>query len=372
MTQPAGAERISGVEHVAPAARRARYLSAGQYLGAVAAVFVALYAATMILPHDPYIRYQSFKGTIFDRLTWVYERLVYDPTPIDVLVVGSSRTARGVNMAEIEAALAARGKTLHVANVSIPASGFDWRLTAVREALAHHPEIKLVIWELVEVFPREGHQAFGDLATPSQILTAPWLVNTTLPKNLAALPYRQIELALASRMPGIFGYHTAFDPAQYAGTTPDHRKFNDPAWTLEAEIEQLDRLDHALTVSKDSAQRRTEITWPVMPAALAGVEFGVSRHYVDELVVLSKQHHFDIAFLFLPFFGGYPDALEAEWVGERGAYWNADFLLSDPANYIDAAHPSQTGIQKITPWLAGHIADLLPPAAGTAPTGAPQ
>ena len=109
-----------------------------------------------------------------------------------------------------------------------------------------------------------------------------------------------------------------------------------------------------------------------MPAALAGIEFGVSRHYVDELAVLSKEHGFAVSFLFLPFYDGYPDALEADWVGERGAYWSADFLLSDPANYIDAAHPSQTGIEKITPWLAGHIADLLPPAAGTAPTGAPQ
>ena len=371
MTQPVGAERISGVDHVAPAARRVRYLGAGQYLGAVAAVFVALYAATMLLPHDPYIRYQSFKGTIFDRLSWVYERLAYDPTPIDVLVVGSSRTARGVNMAEIEAALAARGETLHVANVSIPASGFDWRLTAVREALAHHPEIRLVIWELVEVFPREGHQAFGDLATAGQILAAPWLVNTTLPESIAALPYRQIELALASRAPGIFGYRTAFDPAQYAGTTPDHRKFNDPAWTLEAEMQQLGGLDHALAVAKDSAQRRTEITWPVMPAALAGIEFGVSRHYVDELAALSKEHGFAVAFLFLPFFDGYPDALEADWVGERGAYWNADFLLSDPANYIDAAHPSQTGIEKITPWLAGLIAGTVTPAASAAPAPAP-
>ena len=293
-----------------------------------------------------------------------------------MLIVGSSRTARGANMAEIEKALAASGQDLHVVNISIPASGFDWRLTAIREALEHHPEIRLVIWELVEVFPREGHQAFGDLATPGQIFAAPWLVNTTLPKNLAALPYRQIELALASRLPEVFGYRTHFDPAQYAGTTPDHRLFNEPNWTLAAETRQLGSLDHALSVARDSAQRRTEITWPVMPAAFAGIEFGVSRHYVDELAQLANQRHFDVAFLFLPFYDGYADALEADWVSERGAYWSAAFLMQDPANYIDAAHPSQTGIEKISPWLADRIVGALAPAAAPAAThpapGAPQ
>lgn len=373
MTQQASAERVSVTDGSARTARRARsHLSAAQYLGVVAAVFIAFFVATIFLPHNPYIRYQSFKGTIFERLGWAYERLVYDPTPIDVLIVGSSRTARGANMAYLEAALAERGQPLHVANISIPASGFDWRLTVIREALKHHPEIKLVIWELVEVFPRDGHQAFGDLATTRQILAAPWLINRTLPQNLAALPYRQLELALASRMPEVFGYRQGFDPARYAGTTPDHRVFNDPNWTPGDEAAQLGNLDHAQAVAKESKQRRHEITWPVLPAALGGMEFGVSRHYVDELVALSKQQDFDLAFLFLPFYEGYPDALEADWVTERGAYWSAGFLMQDPANYIDAAHPSQIGIEKITPWLAGHIAEALPPVTGTPSPEAPQ
>ena len=262
MTQPIGAETLPAAEpRPARAGRRARsHLRAGQFLGVVGAVFVLLFAATLALPQNPYIRYQAFKGTIFDRLGWVYERLVFDPTPIDVLIVGSSRTARGANMADLEQALAARGLDLHVANISIPASGFDWRLTAIHEALKHHPEIKLVIWELVEVFPRDGHQAFGDLATPGEILSAPWVINRTLPQNIAALPYRQLELALASELPGIFGYRRSFDPAAYPGTTPDHRVFNDPNWTPDEEAKQLGNLDHALTIARDSAQRRREIT----------------------------------------------------------------------------------------------------------------
>lgn len=306
---------------------------------------------------------------------WVYERLAFDPTPIDVLIVGSSRTAYGANMADLEAALAARGLNLHVANFSIPASGFDWRPSVVREAMRHHPEVRLVIWDLPEAFPRDGHQVFGDLATPGEILAAPWIVNRTLPENIAGLPYREMELALASQLPGVFGYRKGFDPAAYAGTTPDHRRFLNPDWTPEFEAQKSAGLDHAATVAKDSAQRRHEITWPVLPEALRWIEFGVSRHYVTDLVDLSKQHGFQIAFLFLPFYEGYPDAIEADWVSERGAYWSADFLMTDPANYNDAAHASQAGIDKITPWLADRIAGALGLAAATGsatggPTGA--
>lgn len=110
-----------------------RRLSLGGFLGLTGVVFVAAYLVTMLLPHDPYIRYQSFKDTIFDRLGWVYERLVFDPTPIDVLVVGSSRSARGANATLLEEALAARGRDLHVANISEPAAGMDIRLTKIRD-----------------------------------------------------------------------------------------------------------------------------------------------------------------------------------------------------------------------------------------------
>ncbi|WP_193143383.1 hypothetical protein [Meridianimarinicoccus sp. MJW13] len=335
-----------------------RPLGLGRFLGLVAAVFLGAFALTLALPHDPYIRYQSFKGTIFDRLGWVYERLAYDDTPIDVLVIGSSRTARGANVEQLEAALAERGVSAHVANVSIPASGFDWRLTVLREALKHHPEIKLVIWELVEVFPRDGHQTFGDLARPGELLSSPWLVNRTLPVNLAALPYRQMELGLASLLPEAFGYAKDFDPAGYLGPAPDHRGFNDPGWSVDAEARQTSALDHALAIAADSAQRREEITWPV-PAIPDALEFGVSRAYLRDLDRLAETHGFETAFLFLPFYDGYGDAHEAEWVQQFGDYWAARFLATDPENYVDAAHGSSLGIARLTPWLADRIARSL-------------
>jgi len=337
------------------ATRKAR--RGGGVLGTVAAVFAACCALATALPHDPYIRYQSFDDTIFDRLGWIYDRLHHDATPIDVLFIGSSRTARGANAAAIENALADLGRPgLHVANISLPASGLDIRLTKLREALRAHPEIRLVVLGMVEALPRDGHQAFGDLATAGEVLGAPWIVNRRLPGNLAALPYRQMELALASRLPAAFGYRTAFDPAAYIGPTPDHRRFNRPGW---GEITQESPPDtsaaHADAMTRESRMRRRQITPPVLPAALSDIEFGVSRSYLHRIARLLEDEGIEMAFVFLPFYGGYAEPLDADWLAGLAPVWSASFLTDDPVNYSDAAHASGQGIGRLAPWFAQQI-----------------
>lgn len=327
-----------------------------RFLGVVAAVFVALYALSAALPHDPYIRYQSFDDTIFDRLGWVYDRLHHDDTPIDVLFIGSSRTARGANAAAIEAALADMGRPgLHVANISLPASGLDIRLTKLRDALRAHPEIRLVVLGVVEALPRDGHQAFGDLATAGEVLGAPWIVNRTLPGNLARLPYRQMELALASRLPGAFGYRTAFDPAAYIGPTPDHRRFNRPGWVDMADGPPDTSAAHAEAMARESRMRRRQITPPILPAALSDIEFGVSRTYVRRIARLLEAEGVALAFSFLPFYEGYPEPVDRAWLERFGPVWTAEFLRGDPVNYADAGHASGQGIGRLAPWFARWI-----------------
>ena len=70
------------------------------------------------LPHSAYMRYQSLQGTIYDHARWIYERIHFDDTPIDIAFVGSSRTYAGVIPALVEAALEKRGHgDLRVANL---------------------------------------------------------------------------------------------------------------------------------------------------------------------------------------------------------------------------------------------------------------
>lgn len=332
-----------------------------RFLTGMVLVFSAAMAGAIALPHDPYIRYQSFNDTIFDRLSWVYDRLAHDDTPIDVLFVGSSRTARGADAAGLQVALAAAGAgEVHVANISMPAAGLDVRLTNIRTALQHHPEIRLIVLGVVEALPRDGHQAFGDLGTARDILTAPWIVNRTLPGNLARLPYRQMELAIASYLPEAFGYRTEFDPAVYPGPTPDHRDFNRPGWETGSvpdrpETEPTVDEARAARLARESRRYRRAITPPILPESLAWIEFGVSRHYVREIADLAAAHDAQVAFLFLPFFQGYERPIDSAWLAGFGPVWRATHIMDDPRNYADAGHASRRGTELITPWLADRI-----------------
>ena len=168
-----------------------------------------------------------------------------------------------------------------------------------------------------------------------------------------------MELALASAAPGVFGLRPDFDPETYLGPAPDHRTFNDPDWAQKENTRNLDSAAHATAVADESRRRRREITPPVLPEPLQRYEFGVSRHYVQELAELGREHGFEAAFLFLPFYDGYEAAAEADWVSDYGHYWGAPFLREDPANYADAAHASSQGVARITPWLADWIAAVL-------------
>ena len=51
------------------------------------------------------------RGFDYARLRWMYERIHYDPRPIDVVILGSSRAQVGLSAAAIEQQLAEHGKT---------------------------------------------------------------------------------------------------------------------------------------------------------------------------------------------------------------------------------------------------------------------
>ena len=315
-------------------------------------VLLACLIITVMLPHNPYIRYQAMSGTIFERVRWTYERIHFDDTPIDIAFIGSSRTARGVISPDLESQLADLGHNVNIVNFSIPASGFDVRLALALELLAEKQPELLVI-SVVEQFPRHGHKAFGELASTGELLASPWIVNRNLPGNLARLPMRQITLALASWMPAAFGYNEEFVFEAYAGTSVDPRIFN-PGKTDGPKTS-----DDIAALDRESRFRRGDITRQVLPATLAWLEFGIPRTYLRRIAELAATNGTQIVFLYLPFYGGFSEPFERAWLEQYGPVLTAEFLLNNPNLYNDVAHASELGAARITDWLAVALTRLL-------------
>jgi hypothetical protein len=330
-------------------------LSASVYLAIVALGFLVLCAASLALPHDPYIRWQSFQGTMFERTRYQYERLHFDSAPIDVVFIGSSRTAAGIDPGLLEAALSERGQSLRVIDMSLPASGMDIRMAQAREALRARPGVKLLVIAVVEALPRDGHQAFGELATGTEILSGPLLVNRNYPANLARLPMRQIKLATASVLPEAFGYQARFNPKSYPGSSYDFSGGN----TMDGALETYRLPAHAEALRQEARQRRREITPQILPEALAFLEFGVSRSSLLEIIAMAGANGTRVAFMHLPFFEGYAQPRDADWLATHANVWTADWMRTRPEYYKDAAHASPLVKERLNAWAAERIIEEL-------------
>src|SRR5579862_88989 len=107
-------------------------------IGCTAFVLVtaaALAVAATFLPDNPYQRFQQLDGTIYGNDRWSYERIHFDPRPIDVAIVGDSKTLVGLNAGEIERRLGEHGKQVNVANMSLEGAGRNVQWVLVRELL---------------------------------------------------------------------------------------------------------------------------------------------------------------------------------------------------------------------------------------------
>src|SRR5882757_8721718 len=96
------------------------------------------------LPDNPYQRFQLLDGTRYP-ISWCYERLHFDPRPVDVAIVGDSRTRLGLRASRIEQQLAEAGKPGGVVNLSLVGAGRNAEWVLVQELLKTKKPKELVV-----------------------------------------------------------------------------------------------------------------------------------------------------------------------------------------------------------------------------------
>ncbi|MFO6446938.1 hypothetical protein ACLBKU_07290 [Erythrobacter sp. NE805] len=316
---------------------------------------LGLGAATLLLPHDTYVRYQQLTSTLQFRTVWSYERLAFDQTPIDIAVIGNSRLQAGVSGPLLAQRLSERlGRKVHVANLSIPQEGRSAHYVLARELFRHHPEVKLVLISAIEAMPRESHPAFRNIAEAPDILDAPMLINLAWLDDLAYIPYRQMSLFVQSRLPQVFGVGT-FHRKDYAGTNFDSTKsFISPTAGL------VDRdTTHTAGELRPKAQARVRgITPPVLPVALANQEFAVERQYTKAIAELAEANGTALGFVYLPIFEN-PERLRQEsYYLAAGPVLSATCIAGHAEFFSDYGHLNRTGAVAVTRMLGDTLVQL--------------
>lgn len=322
---------------------------------AILATAVGAAVIVCLLPENPYQRWQLLDGTIHARSSWIYERVHFDPTPIDVAFVGPSRVGAGIDAPRLGRELAARGLPSNVVNFSLPETGRDINAVIVDEMLKEKTP-KLIVIGVIEKPARFGHSAYKYIAPREDVVSPGHLLNARYLGNLVYLPFRQMRLVVADTAPAIMGLHKNFDSARYGGASVD------TTGNIVMPNGEVKNGDAPAPISElDRGVRKLEagMTPPILPSQFADIEFGDERHYIKQIVKAAENKGVPVAFVFLPYYTGPTEVQEQTFYESYGPVWNAGFVKDNATLFADYGHLTGGGADIVTDWLVDPIAELL-------------
>lgn len=342
-------------------------------------VMLLTLAAMVALPHTDYVRWQAPKTEAEARLGWLYERIHYDPTPIDVAFIGTSHTLNGVDAAAVERRIAASGsrdpdgRCVTVTNLAIPAYGRGLHYEIARDLLSTRKP-KLLVIEVFENETRKPHPYFADVATVGDIVGAPVLVNRNYVEDLIRLPYRQVALAAKSLAPAAFGLKTRFDPANYDGSNVDNTRYVNVAGVELTPFRGRAISPARLHRAALRAKRAKNANY--LGTRFAQYEYALPRRYLGGILALAKEKGVPVRFLYLTGYGRPETPVTLPGMNLAGRMLYVRDILRDTSIWYDPQHLNARGAAMLSQRLGTMLAPLVgKPGEGTAPAcafGYPQ
>ncbi len=289
---------------------------------------------------------------------WIYERIVFDRTPIEVAVIGSSRLESGISPVALSQGLSRRlGRPVPVANLSLVMPGRDFSWATVRLLLDHHPEVRLILLtddgDIVN-----SHPMFRETASARDLVAAPAIVNGGYAPNLLALPYRNLINMAQQLWPRAFGVDRRFDAVAYAGAALDRTlgyRVPGGEWTngdLHRPVPELAAMSRGAVARQVAGLRWTR--W--LPDAR---RLAVDRRYVAMIGDAARAKGVGVAFLKLPLYGPVQSPGDDRAYRAIGPVFAFPELSRDPTLYQSAAHLNRGGALVASARVAEAIAPLL-------------
>jgi hypothetical protein len=315
----------------------------------------------VLLPHDRYVRFQDVRSEAWARLGWIYERIHFDPTPIDVAFIGTSHTLNGVDAAAVGQKIEEIGRksglevnATHLTNLAFPAYGRNMHWIIARELLENR-KVGILVVEIFENETRKPHPMFIYPAEVSDILDAPLFVNLNYFHDVIRLPFRQLSLFIKSLWPEQFGLKRQFDPSHYDGETVDNTRVvqvNGKAITAvrnnRMDISALDAV---------AKQRQSDKNFHMMGPYLESLEYRYPRYYVSEILDLANRRHVPVLFLYLPGYGQVDYPVDTKPYDGRGKIITVNDILRKSENWTDVDHLNLFGAAELSARLGTVLAD---------------
>ncbi len=291
---------------------------------------VTLLVGVSFLPDTPYTRYRLLDIGAYKVATWVYERIHFDDTPIDIAFFGTSHTMNGIDSALVEQSLG--NEATRVVNFAIPHFGRDMHYTLVKELLENRKP-KLIVLEVREQEARDLHPGTHYLAQPEDLYSAPWVVNLRYFGNLIRLPLRTLKSTSYDSFPELFGFNAGFSPVDYQGSHLNHAL----SWP--------DGKERTRVASEESLHSLNNLSLPTN--WFGELKFYLFHHanlyYVEQISALAQKHNVPIAYAYIPSFGAPETSLFAEKYPDNKWLYFDEEIFKQKSNWSDPGHLNRDG-----------------------------
>jgi hypothetical protein len=318
---------------------------------------LALAVGATFLPDNPYQRFQLLAGTVYAKGQWLYERMHYDPRPIDVAILGDSRALIGLEPDRIAAGLAAAGKPAEVVNMALVGEGRNIQWILARELMRTKRPKVLVLAINTQASPW-GHDSFRYYAPAADVRREARYGLYDLRKNLMYLPFRQLKLFAASLAPEAFGLRATFDPKTY-----DPRQDN---WTTPRTSADGKFHDPTRRVSRDVLMRQfnsglsVKVRQSKFPAPIRKVTDADDRVYTDMIAAEAGRHGVKLLFVYVPGFHQHGEVRAQNYYLSKGQVLRNDDIAERDDLYMEVNHTNIFGAQLVSDRATAAIARLLP------------
>ena len=316
-------------------------------------VFVILnVAAVAALPHDKYLRYLARNDMRAPTTYWIYERIHFDPTPIDVAFIGTSRMGMSVGSRRLQEDLARRGIQAKAVNLYCVSNGVNLQYVIAKELL-NSRKVKLLVLEMTEREERKSHEAFYMYADTEDILTAPLFVNFNYLSDIVRLPGRQLALAWQTALQR-WSLRNA-ESLPYDGPNRDDAEF---IRSVDDNVLHPHTLSHTQAEMEEMHRQEQRVrTRPLLPQALSGLEYRVPRYYENRILELARDHGTQVVFLYTPEYGGPENPQPYQRYANRVELINPWAQLQDYRLWLNGNHPNWEGAKRVTDYVAEVLAN---------------
>ncbi|MDX9907637.1 MAG: hypothetical protein RBS55_13705 [Bacteroidales bacterium] len=283
----------------------------------------------LIIPVDKRMKYAGLKNDCFNHGIWIYDRIHYNPDPVDIAFLGSSHTINGIDDRIISEGLT----PIKAANFGYCRLGRNLDYVLLKEILKKKKISKLVV-EVREREDRYSHPVFPYIAsTPDVALPNP-LFNRDIFKDVWYHLSYKIE--------------TVQDVIYKRDSIPDYR------------IDDYGFAGHYDTASAsflDEIKIKRNLPKKEDPSYLIKFYLSYPRGYLKKTGQICKENQIALYFLYLPSYGNQKKVPEAlSLYRELGTILiPPDTIFDNPLNWHDENHLNNNGARLLSQWLADQL-----------------